>query len=92
MICRPFLFIYLFYDFIQLLPQPRYLLVVRIRFLFYDLCCHLYTYQDEPGNSPAISWSTLHILPLTVIPLGYPTNIEKPKDKYNKKQIHYNGW
>lgn len=33
-----------------------------------------------------------HILPLTVIPLGYPTGIEKPKDKYNKKQIHYNGW
>ena len=33
-----------------------------------------------------------HILPLTVIPLGYPTGIEKPKDKYNKNQIHYNGW
>ncbi|WP_278623946.1 nitroreductase family protein [Parabacteroides gordonii] len=33
-----------------------------------------------------------HILPLTVIPLGYPTGIEKPKDKYNKKQIHYNSW
>ena len=33
-----------------------------------------------------------HILPLTVIPLGYPTAIEKPKDKYNKQQIHYNGW
>lgn len=33
-----------------------------------------------------------HILPLTVIPLGYPTGSEKPKDKYNKKQIHYNGW
>ena len=33
-----------------------------------------------------------HILPLTVIPLGYPTGSEKPKDKYNTKQIHYNGW
>lgn len=33
-----------------------------------------------------------HILPLTVIPIGYPTGIEKAKDKYNKKQIHYNGW
>ena len=33
-----------------------------------------------------------HIVPLTVIPVGYPTGIEKPKDKFNKKQIHYNGW
>ena len=33
-----------------------------------------------------------HILPLTVIPICYPTGSEKPKDKYNKKQIHYNGW
>lgn len=33
-----------------------------------------------------------HIFPLTVIPLGYPTGLEKPKDKFNKKQIHYNGW
>ena len=33
-----------------------------------------------------------HIIPLTVIPVGYPTGIEKPKDKFNKKQIHYNGW
>lgn len=33
-----------------------------------------------------------HIVPLTVIPLGYPTGIEKPKDKFNQKQVHYNGW
>lgn len=33
-----------------------------------------------------------HIIPLTVIPLGYPTGVEKPKDKFNKKQVHYNGW
>ena len=33
-----------------------------------------------------------HIVPLTVIPVGYPTGIEKPKDKFNKKQMHYNGW
>lgn len=33
-----------------------------------------------------------HIVPLTVIPIGYPTGLEKPKDKFNKQQIHYNGW
>lgn len=33
-----------------------------------------------------------HILPLTVIPIGYPQGQEKSKDKFNKKQIHHNGW
>lgn len=33
-----------------------------------------------------------HIVPLTVIPIGYPTGIEKPKDKFNKKQMHHNAW
>ena len=33
-----------------------------------------------------------HVIPLTVIPIGYPIGMEKPKDKFNKKQIHYNGW
>lgn len=33
-----------------------------------------------------------NILPLTVIPIGYPQGVEKPKDKYDEKQIHYNGW
>lgn len=33
-----------------------------------------------------------HIVPLTVIPIGYPVGMEKTKDKFNKKQMHYNGW
>ncbi|WP_455637820.1 nitroreductase family protein [Parabacteroides sp.] len=33
-----------------------------------------------------------HVVPLTVIPIGYPTGVEKPKDKFNRKQMHYNGW
>lgn len=33
-----------------------------------------------------------HILPLTVIPIGYPQGQEKAKDKFNKEQIHYNRW
>lgn len=31
-----------------------------------------------------------NILPLTIIPIGYPEGQEKPKDKFNAKQIHYN--
>lgn len=30
------------------------------------------------------------VLPLSVISLGYPTGIEKPKDKYKPEKIHYN--
>lgn len=33
-----------------------------------------------------------HIIPLNVIPLGYPAGDEKPKDKYAEEQIHRNGW
>lgn len=33
-----------------------------------------------------------HILPLAVIPIGYPQGQEKSKDKFNKKQIHHNRW
>lgn len=31
-----------------------------------------------------------NVLPLSVISLGYPTGIEKPKDKYKPEKIHYN--
>jgi len=33
-----------------------------------------------------------HIVPLNVIPVGVPTGREKPKDKYNPAQIHWNKW
>jgi len=27
-----------------------------------------------------------------LIPIGIPTGAEKPKDKWNPKQVHWNGW
>jgi nitroreductase len=33
-----------------------------------------------------------HIVPLNLIPLGVPSVREKPKDKYDPKQIHWNKW
>lgn len=33
-----------------------------------------------------------HIMPLNVIPVGYPIQKETPKNKYNAQQIHHNGW
>jgi len=33
-----------------------------------------------------------HIIPLNVIPVGYPAGDEKAKDKYDPARIHYNGF
>jgi nitroreductase len=33
-----------------------------------------------------------HIIPLNVIPVGYPAGTDKPKDKYDSNKIHWNKW
>lgn len=33
-----------------------------------------------------------NVIPLTVIPVGYPKGDTKAKDKFDKKKIHYNKW
>ena len=33
-----------------------------------------------------------YIIPLNMIPIGYPKGNPKPKDKYTTDNIHYNGW
>lgn len=33
-----------------------------------------------------------YIIPLNVIPIGYPKGEALPKDKYAAENIHYNGW
>jgi nitroreductase len=33
-----------------------------------------------------------NIVPLAFIPVGTPAGTDKPKDKYNKNQIHWNKW
>ena len=32
------------------------------------------------------------IIPLNVIPIGYPTNEDKPKDKFKEENIHWEKW
>jgi hypothetical protein len=40
--------------------------------------------------------TTLHIpeavIPLNVIPIGHPTGVDEPKDKYNPENIHWEKW
>ncbi len=33
-----------------------------------------------------------YIIPLNVIPIGYPTGEDMPKIKWNEESFHYNGW
>ena len=33
-----------------------------------------------------------NIIPLNIIPIGYPLTKEEPKQKYNAKKIHNNNW
>ncbi|MDR0407759.1 MAG: nitroreductase family protein [Campylobacteraceae bacterium] len=33
-----------------------------------------------------------NIIPLNVIPVGYPSGTNKPKDKYKPQKVHMNGW
>jgi len=33
-----------------------------------------------------------HVIPLTVIPIGYPQGKDTPKNKFNIKKIHYDRW
>lgn len=34
----------------------------------------------------------MSVVPLNVLSLGYPTGMEKPKDKYDPSAIHWNRW
>jgi hypothetical protein len=33
-----------------------------------------------------------NIIPLNVIPIGHPTGIDQPKDKYKPENIHWEKW
>ena len=33
-----------------------------------------------------------HIVPLCLIPVGYPAKAQEPKDKWKPENVHYNGW
>jgi len=51
-----------------------------------------YPYEDRIESVRNVLQLPDHIIPLNVIPVGYPIGNEQPKDKYDKARIHYNGW
>ncbi len=52
----------------------------------------IYPNQDRIEPVRQIIKMPSHIMPLALIPIGIPTGVEKPKDKWNPKQVHWNGW
>ncbi|MDR0367627.1 MAG: nitroreductase family protein [Bacteroidales bacterium] len=51
-----------------------------------------YPYEDRTGVVAEYLHLPDNILPLVVIPMGYPQGEHKPKDKYDPTKIHYNKW
>ena len=49
-----------------------------------------YPYEDRMQVVRKYTTLPENILPLCVIPFGYPATKEQPKQKYNEKKIHYN--
>ncbi len=51
-----------------------------------------YPYEDRMNTVREALGIPENIIPLTVIPIGYPTGRDKPKNKYNPENIHWERW
>ena len=51
-----------------------------------------YPYRDRIQSIRTFVSMPGRVLPLCIIPIGYPSTEVKPKQKFDEKKIHYNGW
>ena len=54
--------------------------------------CGVYPNQDRISAVQQILKLPKHIVPLNLIPIGYPKGENLPKQKYNPSKIHINSW
>lgn len=54
--------------------------------------CGVYPGQDRVAEIQKILKLPKNIVPLNLIPLGYPKGENLPKQKYNPSKIHINSW
>lgn len=54
--------------------------------------CAVYPFEDKVANIQKLFNLPEDIVPLNVIPIGYLSVKEYPKQKYNAKKIHLNKW
>lgn len=52
----------------------------------------VYPYEDRTAAVQSVMHFPEHIVPFNLVPIGHPKGETQPKDKYNKANIHYNGW
>jgi nitroreductase len=52
----------------------------------------LYPYKERYGLVQEACSLPEHIIPLCILPVGYPTGEDQPKDKFLAENIHWNKW
>ena len=52
----------------------------------------VYLYEDRSVAVTSALRLPEHIVPLNLIPIGYPKGNPQPKEKYDEDNIHYNVW
>ena len=51
-----------------------------------------YPYEDRMDVARKVLGIPGNVIPLNVIPIGHPTGTDKPKNKYNPENIHWEKW
>jgi nitroreductase len=51
-----------------------------------------YPYADRMKHARTVLGIPQEVIPLNVIPVGVPTGVDEPKDKYKKEKIHWEQW
>lgn len=54
--------------------------------------CGVYPNPDVYPKVKEVLGLPSHIIPLNIIPIGYPGESPQPKDKWKPENIHYNKW
>jgi nitroreductase len=52
----------------------------------------VYPYEERVDAVTMALGLPENIIPLNLIPIGYPQGDPQPKDKYDAANVHYNGW
>lgn len=52
----------------------------------------VYPYEERVAAVKSALGLPEEIIPLALVPIGHPKGDPQPKDKFNKDNIHYNGW
>lgn len=54
--------------------------------------CGIYLNPEPTAYVKKVLNLPVEVIPLNIISIGYPTGAEKPKDKWDPSNVHWNGW